>query len=72
MAKQRILRHRQAINCLKRALISADHAQSIICLSLATIHRNLGEEEQAIGYHQKVIDYCRADSEYNFFLRLTD
>ncbi|KAJ3742913.1 hypothetical protein DFH05DRAFT_1498493 [Lentinula detonsa] len=54
-------RLREAVECLKRALIPADPHEITINLMLARIHRNLDEHAEAVAYHRRVVEVCRSD-----------
>jgi len=54
-------RYREAIECLKRALIPADPHEITINLKLARLHRLLDEPAEAVAYHRKVVEVCQAD-----------
>lgn len=52
---------REAIVCLKRALVAADPHEITIRLKLAKLHRALDEVADAVSYHRKIVDICQAD-----------
>ena len=54
-------RLREAVECLKRALIPADPHEITINLKLARLHRLLEEPAEAVAYHRKVVEVCQAD-----------
>jgi anaphase-promoting complex subunit 8 len=49
-------RLREAIECLKRALLGADANEVAIALKLAGLHTDLDETSDAVAYHRRVID----------------
>jgi hypothetical protein len=53
-------RLREAIECLKRALIGAAPHETTINLKLAKLHNDLGEWAEAAAYHRRVVEICRA------------
>ncbi|OSX66337.1 hypothetical protein POSPLADRAFT_1133350, partial [Postia placenta MAD-698-R-SB12] len=53
-------RPREAIECLKRALIGADPQETVIHLKLAKLHNDLDEFAEAAAYHHRVAEVCRA------------
>jgi len=53
-------RLREAIECLKRALLGADANEIAIALKLARLHSDLDETADAVAYHRRVIDISRA------------
>ena len=57
-----ILRYREAIECLKRALIPADPREITINFKLAKLHQLLDEPAEAIAYHRRVVEVCQTDS----------
>ncbi|KAG6891478.1 hypothetical protein C0992_006209 [Termitomyces sp. T32_za158] len=52
---------REAVDCLKHALIPADPHEITINLKLARLHHALEEPAEAIAYHRKVVEVCQAD-----------
>lgn len=52
-------RFREAIECLKRALIGAPPNETTINLKLAKLHHDLGEPNEAAAYHRRVVEICR-------------
>lgn len=52
---------REAIECYKRALITADPHEITLRLKLARIHKNLEEYAEALTYHRTVVEVCQAD-----------
>jgi len=54
-------RLREAVECLKHALIPADPHEITINLKLAKLHRALEEPAEAIAYHRRVVEVCQAD-----------
>ncbi|KAH8996562.1 TPR-like protein [Lactarius hatsudake] len=57
---QEMGRLREAIECLKRALLGADANEIAIALKLARLHSDLDETADAVAYHQRVIEISRA------------
>lgn len=53
-------RLREAIECLKRALLGADANEVAITLKLARLHSDLDETADAVAYHLRVIEISRA------------
>lgn len=53
-------RLREAIECLKRALLGADANEIAIALKLARLHNDLDEAADAVAYHQRIINISRA------------
>jgi len=53
---QEMGRLREAIECLKRALLGADANEVAIALKLAGLHTDLDETSDAVAYHRRVID----------------
>lgn len=49
---------REAIECLKRALLGADPSDTNILLKLAKLFDEIEEYVAAAAYHQLVIDIC--------------
>jgi anaphase-promoting complex subunit 8 len=56
---QEMGRLREAIECLKRALLGADANEIAISLKLARLHSDLDETADAVAYHRRVIDISR-------------
>lgn len=52
---------REAIECLKRALIGADPHEITIHLKLAKLHYSLEEFPEAAAYNRRVVEVCQAD-----------
>lgn len=52
-------RPREAIECYKRALISSELHETLLCLKLARLHSLLDERAEATAYHKRVIEYCQ-------------
>lgn len=61
-------RFREAIECLKRALIGADPFETAIRLRMAGLHKLLGEVPEAALCHNHIVETYSADSAYNFLL----
>ncbi|KIM75485.1 hypothetical protein PILCRDRAFT_98910 [Piloderma croceum F 1598] len=62
MCYEEIGRLREAIECLKRALIGADPLETSINLKLAKLHNDLEEWTEAAAYHRRVVEVCRANA----------
>ncbi|KAF8893805.1 hypothetical protein BD779DRAFT_1669341 [Infundibulicybe gibba] len=62
MCYEEIGRLREAVECLKRALIPADPHEITINLKLAQLHRMLEEPAESAAYHRRVVEVCQADS----------
>ncbi|KAJ7579111.1 hypothetical protein C8J56DRAFT_964848 [Mycena floridula] len=58
---EEIGRPREALECLKRALIPADPHEITINLKLAKIHEDLEEHEESAAYHRRIVEVCQAD-----------
>ena len=56
---QEMGRLREAIECLKRALLGADANEIAISLKLARLHSDVDETADAVAYHRRVIDISR-------------
>ncbi|KAG7098625.1 hypothetical protein E1B28_000546 [Marasmius oreades] len=54
-------RLREAIECYKRALISANPHEISVNILLAKVHRDLDELFESIAYHRRVVEVCQAD-----------
>ncbi|KAH9961595.1 hypothetical protein BC827DRAFT_1203118 [Russula dissimulans] len=57
---QEMGRLREAVVCLKRALLGADANEISIALKLARLHNDLNETADAVHYHRRVIEISRA------------
>jgi anaphase-promoting complex subunit 8 len=55
------IRPREAIECLKRALIGADPHETKINIQLAKLHHDLNEFLEAGAYHRRVVEVSIAD-----------
>ena len=53
-------RLREAIECLKRALIGADPQETAIHQKLAKLYNDLEEYAEAAAYHRRIVEVCRA------------
>ncbi|KAL4246021.1 hypothetical protein ABKN59_008839 [Abortiporus biennis] len=60
MCYEQMGRLREAIECMKRALLGADSNETIIHLRLAKLYNDLEDYKEAATYHQRVIDVCVA------------
>lgn len=54
-------RTRDAVECLKRALLGVDARETTINLKLAKLHEELDEPTEAVAYHRRVVEICRAE-----------
>ncbi|KAL0581375.1 Anaphase-promoting complex subunit 8 [Marasmius crinis-equi] len=54
-------RLREAVECYKRALISANPHEISVNLLLAKVHRDLDEHAESIAYHRRIVEVCQAD-----------
>lgn len=54
-------RMRDAVECLKRALLGADARETAINLKLAKLYEELDEPAEAAAYHRRVVEICRAE-----------
>ena len=59
----RQIRLREAIECYKRALITADPHEITLRLKLARVYKILEEHKEAVAYHRTVVEVCQADCE---------
>ena len=65
-------RPREAIECMKRALIGADPNETNLHLRLAKLYHDLNEFTEAASYHQHIVEVGRAASAYLFlFCRMS-
>lgn len=55
-------RYREAIECLKRALIGASQFETAIRLRMAGIYKMLGEQDEAVACHTYIVNTYSADS----------
>ncbi|KAL6305062.1 hypothetical protein BKA93DRAFT_246990 [Sparassis latifolia] len=53
-------RPKEAIECLRRALIGANAQETTIHLKLAKLHNDLNEFAEAAAYHRRVVEVCRS------------
>ncbi|KAG9316570.1 hypothetical protein JVU11DRAFT_2623 [Chiua virens] len=58
---EEIGRTRDAVECLKRALLGADARETTINLKLAKLYEELQELAEAAAYHRKVVEICCAE-----------
>ena len=58
-------RPREAIECLKRALIATGPHDTSIHLKLAQFHNDLEEYSEAAKYHSSVISICSSESQFS-------
>lgn len=68
---QEMGRLREAIECLKRALLGADANEIAIALKLARLHSDLDETADAVAYHQRVIEISRATCMSSFHISVS-
>lgn len=62
MCYEEMGRLREAIECMKRALLGADPRETTIHIRLARLHADLEEFMESAAYHQRVIDVCTEDN----------
>ncbi|KAI0769713.1 TPR-like protein [Trametes elegans] len=60
MCYEEMGRPKEAVECLRRALIGADPQETTIHLKLAKLHSDLGEFAEAAAYHRRIVEVCRA------------
>ncbi|KAN0091102.1 hypothetical protein V8E55_004668 [Tylopilus felleus] len=58
---EEIGRMRDAVECLERALLGADARETTINLKLAKLYEELEEPTEAVAYHRRVVEICRAE-----------
>lgn len=58
-------RLREAIECLRRALIGADPQETTIHLKLAKLHYDLDEYSEAAAYHRRIVEVCRSARKFS-------
>ncbi len=56
-------RFREALECYRRALIPSNPHETNVHLKLAKVHAELGEDEEAIAYHRRVVEISQANGE---------
>ncbi|EGN99880.1 hypothetical protein SERLA73DRAFT_106741 [Serpula lacrymans var. lacrymans S7.3] len=61
MCYEEIGRLREAVECMKRALLGADPHETTITLKLAKLYEELGEPPEAVAYHRRVVEVSRAN-----------
>ncbi|KAF8910365.1 hypothetical protein CPB85DRAFT_1305624 [Mucidula mucida] len=54
-------RFREALECYRRALIPSNPHETNVHLKLAKVHAELGEDEEAIAYHRRVVEISQAN-----------
>jgi len=59
-------RMRDAVECLKRALLGADARETTINLKLAKLYEELEEPAEAVAYHRRVVEICRGEGDWIF------
>jgi anaphase-promoting complex subunit 8 len=66
-----IQRLKEAVECLKRALLGADPREITIHLKLAKLHEDLDEPTEAAAYHRRVVEICCIEGSFllPFFAR---
>ncbi|KAJ7178487.1 hypothetical protein C8R43DRAFT_973501 [Mycena crocata] len=52
---------REAVECFKRALITADSHEITINLKLADLYGLLQDDVESVAYHQRVVEVCQAN-----------
>ncbi|KAH9929513.1 TPR-like protein [Epithele typhae] len=60
MCYEEMGRLREAVECLRRALIGADPQETLIHSKLAKLHNDLEEFAEAAAYHRRIVEVCRA------------
>lgn len=55
------IRPREAIECLRRALLGADPADTQITFRLAKLHDEVQDYAPAVAYHQRIIDISTSE-----------
>ncbi|KAG1742828.1 hypothetical protein EDB19DRAFT_1700586 [Suillus lakei] len=58
---EEIGRLKEAVECLKRALLGADPRETTIHLKLAKLHEELEDQAEAAAYHRRVVEICRIE-----------
>lgn len=57
-------RPREAIECLKRALIGADPLETTIHIRLAKLYYDMADMKEATNYHRHIVELCMSASQY--------
>ncbi|KAJ7045580.1 hypothetical protein C8F04DRAFT_1065361 [Mycena alexandri] len=52
---------REAVECFKRALITADPHEITINLKLANLYDAMQDEAESVAYHRRVVEVCQAN-----------
>ncbi|KAG1808266.1 uncharacterized protein BJ212DRAFT_1384423 [Suillus subaureus] len=55
---EEIGRLKEAVECLKRALLGADPRETTIHMKLAKLHEELEDQAEAAAYHRRVVEIC--------------
>jgi anaphase-promoting complex subunit 8 len=55
------LRLREAVECFKRALITADSHEITINLKLANLYGAMQDHTESVAYHRRVVEVCQAN-----------
>lgn len=59
-----IQRLKEAVECLKRALLGADPREITIHSKLARLHEELDESTEAAAYHRRIVEICRIEGSF--------
>ncbi|KAJ6593964.1 hypothetical protein B0H19DRAFT_1093066 [Mycena capillaripes] len=52
---------REAVECFKRALITADPHEITINLKLANLYGSMQDHSESVAYHRRVVEICQAN-----------
>lgn len=55
-------RLREAVECLRRVLYAASPHEQFSTLKLASLHRIMGEYQEAASYHHRIVQICNAEN----------
>ncbi|KAG2364895.1 hypothetical protein BDR07DRAFT_1278800 [Suillus spraguei] len=58
---EEIGRLKEAVECLKRALLGADPREITIHMKLAKLYEELEDQAEAAAYHRRVVEICRVE-----------
>lgn len=58
---EEIGRLKEAVECLKRALLGADPRETTIHMKLAKLYEELDDQAEAAAYHRRVVEICRIE-----------
>lgn len=56
-------RLREAVECFKRALITADPHEITINLKLANLYGSMQDHAESVAYHRRVVEVCQANGQ---------